>query len=155
MKRAALASILFFGAVFAAHADNDTYNDITGRNRGDDLLHVDTTYCDWRLGSPPNGTVTSVAYKRCMRTRGWAFEQTQVEPGRMVCRATVLTYEEMPYALNNHYVAQMTLRVTPPRGRAFETTITRSVSRHQPPHRGSTLSVLCDPDNPQDVHPAD
>jgi hypothetical protein len=47
------------------------------------------------------------------------------------------------------------LRVTPPRGRAFETTITRSVSRHQPPHRGSRLSVLCDPDNPQDVHPAD
>jgi hypothetical protein len=56
MKRAALASILFFGAVFAAHADNDVYNDITGCNRGNDLLQVDTTYCDWRLGSPQNGT---------------------------------------------------------------------------------------------------
>jgi hypothetical protein len=61
----------------------------------------------------------------------------------------------MPYALNNHYVAQMTLRIKPPREPAFETTITRSVSRHNPPHRGSALSVVCDPANPQDVHPVD
>ena len=95
MKRAALASILFFGAVFAAHADS------------------------------------------------------------AVRRATVVAYEEMPYSLNHHDVAQMTLRIKPPRGPAFETTITRSVSRQSPPHRGATMSVRCDPANPQDVHPVD
>ena len=155
MKRAVLAALLVLGSSLAAQADNDVYHDTTGRDRSEDVLHADMSSCSARVGPQRNGVPTSAAYKRCMRGRGWAWEKTQVEPGSAVCRATVLHYEEMPFSLNHHNVATMTLRVKPPRGPAFQTTITKSVSRHNPPHVGGTMSVRCDPANPGDIHPAD
>jgi hypothetical protein len=155
MHRSLLASIFLLGAIVTAHADNDVYNDITGRGRGNDALQVDGTVCDQKLGPAKNGLPTSAAYKRCMRARGWAFAQTQVEPGSAVCRATVLSYQEMPYSLNHHDVATMTLRIKPPRGAAYVTTVTRAVSSDSPPRQGGTMSVRCDPANPTDIHPVD
>jgi hypothetical protein len=155
MKRASLAALLLLGTAFAAHADHDVYNDATGRGRSDDLLHVDTSYCDQKLGSPQNGAPTSATYKRCMRARGWTFQVTEVQPGSAVCHATVLRYEELAFSLNHYNVATMTLRIKPPHGKTYETTVTKSVSRHSPPHVGATMTIRCDPANPDDIHPVD
>src|SRR5262245_11160041 len=127
MKRAVLATLLVLGSSLAAYADNDVYHDTTGRDRSEDVLHADMASCTARTGPQRAGVPTSAPYKLCVRGRGWAFETPQVEPGSAVCRATVLRYDEMPFALNHHNVATMTLRVKPPRGPAFETTITKSV----------------------------
>jgi len=78
MKRMILAAALILAGALSAHADTDIYYDTTGRHRGDDLLHVDTAYCDARYGAPKNGRVTSLAYKRCMASRGWRFQKTKV-----------------------------------------------------------------------------
>jgi hypothetical protein len=155
MKRASLAALLLLGTAIAAHADVDHYDDITGRHRADDLLHVDAEACSARLGPPQNGAPTSATYKRCMRQHGWKFIEAEIEPGSAVCHATVPRYEELPFSLNHHNVATMTLRIRPPRGKAYETTVTKSVSRHSPPRQGGTMAVRCDPANPADIHPVD
>ena len=155
MKRAALAALLLLGTAFAAHADVDHYDDATGRHRSDDLMHVDAEACSARLGPPKNGTSTSAIYKRCMRQRGWKFVETEVEPGSAVCHATVLRYQDLPFSLNHHDVATMTLRIKPPRGPAYVTTVTKGVSSDSPPHAGATMTIRCDPANPGDIHPVD
>jgi hypothetical protein len=52
-------------------------------------------------------------------------------------------------------LAGLTLRVTPPRGRPFVTTIWREVSMDQPPRKGGTIRVTCDAANASDIHPID
>jgi len=155
MKRVGLTALLFFGAVIAAHADNDVYNDATGRGRGDDLLHVDTAICDAQYGAPQNGYPTSAVYKRCMARRGWRFQETQLDPNNMVCSARVLRFEDTDWALNHHPVARMTLRVRPPIGHVYDTTIEKAVSWHHPPRQGDTMRVRCNPSDPSDIHPVD
>lgn len=78
MKRLGLAAALLLAGALSAHADTDIYYDATGHNRSDDLLHVDTAYCDARYGAPKNGHITSRAYKSCMAKRGWRFQKTKV-----------------------------------------------------------------------------
>jgi hypothetical protein len=75
--------VLIFGIVLcsslAARADNDTYNNITRHDRGDDALQADTLDCNQRIGAPQNGRPTSRQYKRCMLGRGWQFDHSTVE----------------------------------------------------------------------------
>jgi hypothetical protein len=79
MKCLTLAALLLLGGALSAHADIDTYNDITKRHRSDDLLHADVSYCAQRFGEPKNGVPTSRVFKRCMLTRGWRFVATKRE----------------------------------------------------------------------------
>ena len=58
MKRAVLAALIVLGSSFAACADQDIYNDTTGRGRSDDLMRIDANYCSARLGAPKNGVPT-------------------------------------------------------------------------------------------------
>jgi hypothetical protein len=76
MKRLSLVALLLLGSALNAHADNDIYNDITKRPRGDDALQADTSYCSQTFGAPQNGIPTSRAYKSCMLARGWRFSHT-------------------------------------------------------------------------------
>jgi hypothetical protein len=76
MKRLGLVTLLLLGGVLNAYADNDLYTNIMKRPRGDGALQVDTNYCSEQFGAPQNGTVTSKAYKGCMRARGWRFSHT-------------------------------------------------------------------------------
>lgn len=154
-KRAIIAAALLFGSMLAAHADTDIYDDITKQNRSDDLLHVDNAHCDDIYGAPQNGTRTSAQYKRCMLSRGWRFRTTQITnttaDGRLICRARILNMEDTGWALNHHDYVRLTLRVTPPHGRAYVVTISREISNHAPPHVGNTIRVTCDPANPEEV----
>jgi hypothetical protein len=78
--RIALAALLVvLAAADAALADVDTFQDVTGRSRGDSDLHADAFDCSVKVGKPRNSQPTSPAYKRCMLARGWRYEKT--EPG--------------------------------------------------------------------------
>jgi hypothetical protein len=77
------------------------------------------------------------------------------ETGPLACTARVLEIQDTDIGLNHGALARLTLRVTPPRGRTFETTAWKEVSMDVPPRRGSTLRVTCDPANPSDIHPID
>lgn len=79
MKRLALVTVLLLGSAFAAQADIDHYTNLLKVPRSDDLLHADVMACSERLGHPKDGTPTSWAFKRCMRTHGWRFDSTEVE----------------------------------------------------------------------------
>jgi hypothetical protein len=79
MKRLALIAVLLLGGALSAHADNDTYNNITKYPRGDNALQADTSACSQRYGAPQNGAPTSRALKRCMLGRGWKFDHTTRE----------------------------------------------------------------------------
>jgi hypothetical protein len=74
MKRLSLIAMLLLGGTLNAHADNDVYDNITKRLRGDDVLQVDTDDCSRTLGAPRSGTPASQAYKNCMRGRGLALQ---------------------------------------------------------------------------------
>jgi hypothetical protein len=76
MKRTALVILLMLGGAAAVHADNDIYKNSLKQPRGDDALHAGAAICDAQLGAPPNGTVTSRTYKRCMLSHGWRFSHT-------------------------------------------------------------------------------
>jgi hypothetical protein len=76
MKRTALVILLMLGGAAAADADNDIYKNSLKQPRGDDALHAGAAICDAQLGAPPNGTVTSRTYKRCMLSHGWRFSHT-------------------------------------------------------------------------------
>jgi hypothetical protein len=76
MKRLALIATLLLGSALNAYADNDVYADLTRHSRGDDALHVDTSYCSEQFGAPQNGTPTSRQYKSCMQARGWRYSHT-------------------------------------------------------------------------------
>jgi hypothetical protein len=79
-KRGALAAlIVVLAAAGAARADVDTFQDVTGRSRGDSDLHADTFDCWVKVGRTRSGQPTPPAFKRCMLARGWRYEKT--EPG--------------------------------------------------------------------------
>ena len=78
MKRLVMVTALLLGGVLSAHADNDTYNDVTKHARGDDVLHADTDYCAQRFGAPQNGTPTSRQFKRCMLGRKWRWQSVRI-----------------------------------------------------------------------------
>ncbi len=66
--------------------------------------------------------------------------------GRVMCLVEVLHSEELPGApiFQNHMRA--TLRVTPPEGVPFETTVEKLVPfQVPPPRKGQRLRMLCDP----------
>jgi hypothetical protein len=75
--------------------------------------------------------------------------------GPLACSARVLEIQDTDIGLNDGAMARLTLRVTPPRGRTFDTTVWKEVSMDAPPRRGSTLRVTCDPANPGEIHPID
>src|SRR5258708_34087382 len=76
MKRLGLVTLLLLGGVLNAYADNDIYNNITKRPRGDDALQADTNYCSEQFGAPQNGTVTPRPYKTSMLAHAWRFSPT-------------------------------------------------------------------------------
>jgi hypothetical protein len=76
MKRLVLIAVLLLGGALSAQADNDIYNNTLKQARGDDALHADNALCDAQFGAPQNGTLTSMAYKRCMLGHGWRFSHT-------------------------------------------------------------------------------
>ncbi|MBV8839983.1 MAG: hypothetical protein JO000_25900 [Alphaproteobacteria bacterium] len=81
MKRLLLTTAIVLGATLAAHADSNTWNDTTGQNRGDYAVNQDADYCQWQVGRDRNGPwAESPAMKRCMRSRGWAYDHTDYEP---------------------------------------------------------------------------
>ena len=80
MKRILLTTVILLGATFAARADNTTWTDLTGQNRGDYALHQDGEYCHYQVGPDLNGHPTPPAYKQCMRSRGWRLAAVTWEP---------------------------------------------------------------------------
>jgi len=80
MKRVLLTTVILLGATYAAHADQDIWNDTTGRDRGDYAATRAAEYCAWKVGPTTNGVPTSAATKRCMASRGWSYERTDLEP---------------------------------------------------------------------------
>jgi hypothetical protein len=70
----------------------------------------------------------------------------------LVCSAKLLHLEETAWTLNDYPIARITMRVTAPRTRPFETTVEMPVSLLNPPRPGLVLRVSCDPANPTDVH---
>jgi len=80
MKRIILTTALLLGTTFVAHADHNVWNDLTRQDRSDYVLNQDAEYCQWQVGRDRNGVPTSPAMKRCMRSRGWGFDHTDLEP---------------------------------------------------------------------------
>jgi hypothetical protein len=162
LQHTLIAASLLIGSGLAASADTTTYffKDMLrpgGQERADMEKYRDATAC----GSHGDSDVPAdlAAFKRCMRVHGWRFDHVATErspeQGPLTCLARVVDIEDTGIGLNHHSLARMTLHVTPPHGRAFDTTITRAVSNHNPPYRGGTMHVTCDPANPEDIHPVD
>jgi hypothetical protein len=80
---------------------------------------------------------------------------TPAPSGPLACTALVLQVQDTDVGLNDGALAGLTLRVTPPHGNPFVTTVWKEVSMDQPPRRGGTIRVTCDPANPSDIHPVD
>jgi hypothetical protein len=78
MNRMTLVAALLLGTTFAAQADMSHYTNLLRQPRDNDALAADARYCDAGVGPDRNGVVTSAAYKRCMRSRGWRFDYTRV-----------------------------------------------------------------------------
>ena len=87
--------------------------------------------------------------------KGPAKSPAPAATGLLACSARVLAIQDTDIGLNDSALARLTLRVTPPRRRAFDTTIWKEVSMEAPPRRGSVLRLTCDPANPGEVHPID
>lgn len=164
MKRAIITAIfLFSGALNAAATPEDTYYDLirpNGHPRSDAVFQADLEACYNQTGADRTRRDTP-AFKKCMLGRGNRWMSTRNVPtppapaavGPLACSARVLKIEDTGWALNHHNFARMTLSVTPPRGRAFVTTIAKEVSNHNPPRAGGTMRVTCDPANPSEIHP--
>jgi hypothetical protein len=165
MKRAIMATLLLASSALGATADITTYvfKDVlkpSGHERGPDVRHADGRACgvSGDLDMPTDVAV----FKKCMLARGWRFSRilTDRSPataatGPLACSAKVLQVQDTDVGLNDGALAGLTLRVTPPRGRPFVTTVWKEVSMDQPPRKGGTIRVTCDPANPSDIHPID
>jgi len=80
MTRTILTAALLLGTTFVAHADTNVWTNTTGHGRSDYELRADTRYCRHQTGPDLNGVPTSSAMKRCMRSQGWRFDHTRLEP---------------------------------------------------------------------------
>ena len=66
-----------------------------------------------------------------------------------VCIVDVLHSEELPFAPLFYHRLRATLRITPPGGPPFETTVEKLISWQAPPLRqGQRLRLWCDPASP-------
>ena len=66
-----------------------------------------------------------------------------------VCIVDVLHSEELPFAPLFYHRLRATLRITPPGGPAFETTVEKLIPWQVPPPRqGQRLRLWCDPTSP-------
>jgi hypothetical protein len=66
-----------------------------------------------------------------------------------VCIVDVLHSEELPFAPLFYHRLRATLRITPPGGPPFETTVEKLISWQAPPFRqGQRLRLWCDPASP-------
>lgn len=74
MKQLGLVVVLLLGGASAARADSDVY--VSKPPLGNADLQAAGQYCDQRLGSVKNGTVTSPQYIKCMLSCGWCFQRT-------------------------------------------------------------------------------
>ncbi len=73
----------------------------------------------------------------------WAHSPLAKEP---LCRARVVHSEELPYAWQGSWLARVTLAVATPDGRAFETTVTKTIPwQRAAPRFGETYWLRCDP----------
>lgn len=164
MKRIIIAATMLLGSVFAAHADHMVFrwHDTIrphGHKRSDAIGEANVNHCNAQFGAPVDSI--SPAYEDCMRALGYRFVSARLkrgpdgapDGGGGVCSARILGIEETAWTVDDHPIARMSLRITPPGGRAYETTVERPVSLLNPPRPGSVLRVTCDPANPSDVHP--
>jgi hypothetical protein len=163
MKRIIMAALLLASSALGAPADSSTYvfKDAlkpSGHERGADVRHADGRACGVSVDLDMPADVP--AFKKCMLARGWRIsriltERSPAATGPLVCSAKVLQVQDTDVGLNDGALAGLTLRVTPPRGRPFVTTVWKEVSMDQPPRKGGTIRVTCDPANPSDIHPID
>jgi hypothetical protein len=93
---AMLVALTLAGALTAA-ADTSLYNDITKHQRSDNEQQVDGNYCDETIGATADHALPTVAYKKCMLSRGWRFSHkrhdssetsTYINDEGMVCRSS-------------------------------------------------------------------
>jgi len=79
--------------------------------------------------------------------------QASADSPELVCIAKVLYSEETPFAPIDFWHVNVTLQITAPDGRTFETTLHNSMQSQMPlPRRGQTFRVGCDPANPSALH---
>jgi hypothetical protein len=84
-----------------------------------------------------------------------AMTPAQASPGYqgLPCVARVIHSEELPYAPIGSWLVRVTLEITPPNGRAYQTTLQDYMPwQGPPPRRGQAFRLLCDPANPADLH---
>jgi hypothetical protein len=75
--------------------------------------------------------------------------QAPADAQELVCIAKVLYSEETPFAPIDYWHVNVTLQITAPDGRSFETTLHNSMhSQTPPPRQGQIFKVRCDPANP-------
>lgn len=75
--------------------------------------------------------------------------QASADNPELVCIAKVLYSEELPFAPIDYWLVKVTLEITAPDGRTFETTLRDTIrSQMPPPRQGQTFRVRCDPANP-------
>jgi|HubBroStandDraft_6_1064221.scaffolds.fasta_scaffold1052249_1 hypothetical protein len=165
MKCIIMAALLLASSAFGAAADTTTYvfKDAlksSDHERGADVRHTDGRACG--VSGDLDMPADIPAFKKCMLARGRQFSRILTErspapaaTGPLACSAKVLQVQDTDVGLNDGALAGLTLRVTPPRGRPFVTTVWKEVSMDQPPRKGDTIRVTCDPANPSDIHPID
>jgi hypothetical protein len=165
MKRIIVATLLLASSVLGAAADTSSYvfKDVlkpSGHERSADVRHADGRACG--VTGDLDMPADIPAFKKCMQARGWRFSHVSTdrspaaaETGPLACSAKVLQVQDTDVGLNDGALAGLTLRVTPPRGHPFVTTIWGEVSMDQPPRKGGTMRVTCDPANPSNIHPID
>jgi hypothetical protein len=65
------------------------------------------------------------------------------------CTARVVYSEELPFAPIDSWLVKVTLEITPQNGSTYTTMLqNRMPWQGQPPRRGQTFQLLCDPANP-------
>lgn len=75
--------------------------------------------------------------------------QSSAQSQELVCIARVLYSEETPFAPIDYWHVNVTLQITAPDGRSFETTLHHNIaSQVPPPRQGQIFRVHCDRANP-------
>jgi hypothetical protein len=79
MKRIILVTLIVFGCIGSAQADQDMWTDVRKPPRVNDTLQQDTDFCTQTVGPSLNGRPTPAGFKRCMGGRGWRYAGTKRE----------------------------------------------------------------------------